>query len=70
MFLIPGLLFFVPYLLAIFLPRKPFFWVLGIILIALNFIPLGFSSCILLPSAVILMVFWLRPETKAYFGRN
>jgi len=70
MFLVFGLLFFVPYALALVLPKKPFHWILGIALIALNFIPLGFSSCVLLPSAIILLIFWLRPETKAYFGRN
>ena len=70
MFVVLGLLFFVPYIVALILPRKPFHWVLGIILIAFNLIPLGFSSCILLPSAIALLIFWLKPETKTYFGRS
>lgn len=64
MFLVYGLFYFIPYLLALFIPPKPKHWVFGIILIALALL-----SCFF-PFAVPLLIYWVKPETKAYFGRS
>jgi hypothetical protein len=70
MFITFGLLFFVPYALALFLPRRQWHWFIGIALIAFNLIPLGFSSIFLLPLALILLIFWINPKTKSYLSRT
>jgi hypothetical protein len=49
---------------AFFLPRKPWAWTFHLVLIAL-----GFTSACCLPACVPLLIFWIRPETKAWFGR-
>lgn len=49
---------------SIFLPPRPWVWVLDIVLICL-----GFTSCLTLPFCIPLLIYWLKPETKAYFGR-
>ncbi len=48
---------------AAFVPYKPWGWTVGLLAICL-----GLSSCTAL-AAVPLLVFWLKPETKAAFGR-
>jgi len=60
-----GMIFAAVYGVALFLPRKPFNWIVGIVMIAI-----GLSSCCLLPATVPLIIFWLKPETRAYFGRE
>ena len=64
-FLILGLVFFVPYALAPFLPRKSWVWVLGLVLICL-----GLTSACCLPVCIPLLIFWLKPEMKAFYGRG
>jgi hypothetical protein len=64
-YLVAGIVFFFPFITAPFLPKKPWTWIYGIVLIAL-----GLSSCCLLPVTVPLIIYWLKPETKAFFGRN
>ena len=63
-FIILGLVFFVPYALAPFLPRKNWVWVLGLVLICLG---LGSACC--LPICIPLLIHWLKPEMKAFYGR-
>lgn len=60
-----GVVFALVYGIALFLPAKPYNWVVGIVMIAI-----GLTSCCFLPATVPLLIFWLKPETKAYFGRN
>jgi hypothetical protein len=31
---------------------------------------IGMTSCCFLPFLIPLLIYWLKPETKAYFGRN
>jgi hypothetical protein len=52
-----------PYVAAPFLPRRRWAWVLGIVLIALSM-----SGTCCLPAAIPLLIFWLKPENKAFFG--
>ena len=40
-------------------------WVLHIVCIAI-----GLTSCLCMPAAIPLLIFWLKPETKAHFGRT
>lgn len=60
-----GVIFLLVYVIALFLPRKSWNWIVGIVMIAL-----GMTSCCTLPFLVPLFIYWLKPETKAYFGRN
>lgn len=60
-----GAFFAIVYGVALFLPRKPYNWIVGIVMIAI-----GLTSCCFLPAAVPLIIFWLKPETKAYLGRE
>jgi drug/metabolite transporter (DMT)-like permease len=60
-----GALFAVVYAVTLFLPRASWNWIVGIIMIAL-----GLTSCCFAPFLIPLLIFWLKPETKAYFGRN
>jgi hypothetical protein len=64
-FIILGLVFFVPYALAPFLPRKSWVWVLGLVLICI-----GLTSTCCLPACIPLLIFWLKPEMKAFYGRT
>ncbi|HUP45086.1 MAG TPA: hypothetical protein VM779_06200, partial [Thermoanaerobaculia bacterium] len=50
---------------SLFLPPKPWVWIYDIVLICL-----GFTSCLTLPFCIALLIFWLKPETKVYFGRR
>ena len=56
--------FIVPFVAAFFVPRKPWAWVYHIVLICL-----GLSSPCCLPISGPLLYYWLKPETRAYFGR-
>lgn len=64
-FLAVGLPFLALFGAALFLPPKPWVWIYDIVLICL-----GFTSCLTLPFCIALLVYWLKPETKAYFGRT
>jgi hypothetical protein len=63
-FVIIGPLLLVPFAIAPFLPRRPGAWVFDLVLICL-----GMTSCACLPITIPLLIFWLKPETKAWFGR-
>lgn len=52
------------YAAAPFLPRTSWAWIVDLILIAF-----GFTSCCTLPFCIALLIFWLRPDVKAYFNR-
>ena len=64
LFLILGLVFFVPYAFAPFLPRQSWVWVLGLVLICI-----GLTSACCLPICIPLLIHWLKPEVKAFYGR-
>jgi hypothetical protein len=44
------------------LPRKPWVWGYGLACIVL-----GMTSFVVIPLALPLLLFWVKPETKAYF---
>ena len=60
-----GLAFCVPYAIAPFLPRKSGVWVFGLVLICI-----GLTSLCCLPVCIPLLIFWLKPEMKAFYGRT
>ena len=64
-FIILGLVFFVPFALAPFLPHKSWVWVFGLVLICI-----GLTSTCCLPACIPLLIFWLKPEMKAFYGRG
>jgi Na+-transporting NADH:ubiquinone oxidoreductase subunit NqrB len=65
LFLILGFVFFGAYALAPFLPRKSWVWVFGLVLICI-----GLTSACCLPVCIPLLIFWLKPEMKAFYGRT
>lgn len=65
MFIILGLVFFVPYALGPILPRKSWVWVFGLVLICI-----GLTSLCCLPVCIPLLIFWLKPEMKEFYGRD
>ena len=49
---------------APFLPNKPWVWTYGIVAIAI-----GMTSACCLPACIPLLIYWMKPETKRYFGK-
>jgi len=64
-YIVLGAVFFLAFAVAFFLPPKPYNWIVGIVMMAI-----GMTSCCFIPFVVPLFIFWLKPETKAFFGRN
>lgn len=62
--LVLGFILMIPFAAAPFLPRRPWVWTLGIVLIGI-----GMTSACFLPVCIPLLIYWLKPETKAVFGR-
>lgn len=59
-----GGLMFWPFVAAPFLPKRPWAWMYGMVLICLSL-----SSCCFLPATIPLLIHWNKPENKYYFGR-
>ena len=49
-------------ILPIFLPRKPWVWIYSLVIIGL-----GMTGCCF-PACVPLLIFWIKPEVKKYYG--
>jgi hypothetical protein len=49
---------------APFLARRPWVWVYDLVLICWSF-----TSLCCLPATIPLLIYWIKPETKAWFGR-
>lgn len=64
LFLGLGLVLFIACLLPFFLPPKPWVWIYNLVIICV-----GMTSACFLPICVPLLIYWLKPEAKAYFGR-
>lgn len=59
--ILTSLPFVAAYLAGIYLPRNRWTWFLDLFLIVMCV-----SMCV--PIGIIFLIFWLNPETKAYFG--
>lgn len=55
----------IAYLVSFFIPNKSWAWVYHLVLICI-----GLTSPCCLPASLPLMIFWFKPETKAWFGRG
>lgn len=55
----------VVYLAALAFPLRPWAWAYDIVLICL-----GFTGCLTLPFAIALLIFWIKPEVKNWFGTS
>lgn len=64
-YMVAGIFFFLFFAVAIFFPRKPWNWIFGFVTMAL-----GMTSCCFLPALIPLIIYWVKPETQAYFGRK
>lgn len=64
-YLVAGAVFLVPFAIGLFLGNAPWCWIYGIVLICLSF-----TSVCCLPAGIPLLIFWIKPETKAWYGRN
>jgi hypothetical protein len=60
-----GLLLSIPFAIGPFLQRRPGAWTFDLVLICIG---LGSACC--LPVTIPLLLAWLKPETKAYFGKS
>ena len=60
-----GIVLAIPFLFGAFLPRKPWAWVFGLVLICI-----GLTSLCCMPVSIPLLIHWIKPETKFYFGRT
>lgn len=49
----------------LFLPPRPWVWVFDLVLIGI-----GCTSACTLPFCIALIIFWIKPETQQYFGRD
>lgn len=55
----------IAYSLSLFFPRRPWAWVYDLVVICL-----GFTGCLTLPFSIALLIFWIRPEAKRWFGTS
>ena len=60
-----GLLLFPVCAVGAFVPRRPWAWTYG-----LTAIIVAMLTCCTLPAAIPVLIAWLKPETKAAFGRR
>jgi hypothetical protein len=60
-----GLVFAAVFAAALLLPPRPWVWIYDIVLICV-----GLSSPCCMLASIPLLVFWIRPEARAYFGRG
>ena len=60
-----GVILMLVFAAGIFLPKKSYHWIYGIVLIAL-----GMTSCCTWPATIPLLIFWLKTETQAFLGRT
>ena len=65
MFLLMGVPPMILYFFGVVLPSKPYHWFYGIFLLGMATL-----SCGLAIFAIPLLIFWVKPETQAYFERK
>lgn len=61
--LLIGSILCIVFLIPILFRPRPWLWVYDIVVICL-----GLTSFCILPFSVALLIFWLKPEVKRYFG--
>jgi hypothetical protein len=63
--LVVGVALFCACLLPLILTPRPWLWTFDLVVICL-----GMTSACFLPACIPLLIFWLKPETKRYFGKS
>lgn len=63
--LLIGLGLFAACLLPLLVSPRSWLWTYDLVIICL-----GMSSACFLPACIPLLIFWLKPDTKRYFGRS
>ena len=63
--LVCGVGLLVVHAVAPFLPLRSWVWIVHLVLICG-----GMTSACCLPMSVALLIFWIKPETRVYFGRS
>ena len=63
--LLMGLLLLIASMLPLLLRPRPWLWTYNLILICI-----GMTSACFLPFCIPLLIFWLKPEAKNYFGKD
>jgi hypothetical protein len=63
-FTLLGLVLAAVFFLPLTRQPRPWVWVYDLVLICI-----GLTSACLIPACVPLLIFWMKPETKAHFGR-
>lgn len=53
------------YIGAFFVPRQPWAWIYHMVLICI-----GLTSVCCMPATIPLLIHWIKPETKRFFGRE
>jgi len=51
--------------LPFFLPRKPWVWIYDLVIICI-----GLTSCCTMVASIPLLIYWLKPDVKAWFERS
>jgi len=64
-FLIGGLVLLILSLMGVFLTPKPWVWVFSLVVICF-----GMTSACFLPFCIPLLIFWLKPAVKDYYGKS
>jgi hypothetical protein len=64
MLVIVGMVLMIAFILPFFVARRPWVWVYDLILICI-----GLTSFCFWPICIPLLIFWIKPETKAWYGR-
>ncbi|MFQ3578264.1 MAG: hypothetical protein SNJ52_04565 [Verrucomicrobiia bacterium] len=64
-FLLTGIVLFVICLIPLILAPRPWLWTFDLVVICL-----GMTSACCLPACIPLLIFWLKPDTKRYFGKS
>lgn len=63
MLVVVGAIFLAANIAALFLPNRPWAWIYHLVSICF-----GLTGCMIVAS-VPLLIFWIKPETQAYFGK-
>ena len=65
MLLLMGLGLAAAFVLPFLLKPRPWVWIYDLVLICV-----GLTSPCCMPASIPLLIYWLKPEAKAYFGRQ
>lgn len=60
-----GIILFLMFAAGPLVPKKTWGWIYGMVLIGISF-----TSMCCLPFGIPLLIFWIKPETQRFFGRE